>query len=104
MTDHNALRVAALVQLAQTQPKVRELLERVEVDLPPYGELAPGVPGMEVWGNLKDAVDRVSYDPQAQNDLLYSTTMFAAVLAEVATAQQERIEALERALSVEAKS
>ena len=106
MTDHAFLRSAALIQLAHSQPKIRALLERIEgrsgaggaTDLPSYAELAPGVPGMEVFGGLGDAVERLSYDVQAQNDPIYGVVMYTAVLTEIVAAQQDALVELREAL------
>ena len=105
MSDAHVLHTAAIIQMGQTLPKVQQLLDDSGAELPSYGTLAPGIPALRVYGTLKDAVERVGYDPTAQNDPVYAAVMYSAALAEIAVGQQETIEELrERLAKLEERS
>src|SRR5829696_8344928 len=98
MTDPNLLRVAVAVLRAQAQPELRRLLASAvaEEDLHPFSN-----PGLQGFGTLSDALERVSFDLVASGDDAYANTVFLAVQTKILAAVldenaelRERVEAL----------
>jgi hypothetical protein len=91
MTDPNVLRVAVAVLRAQTQPELSRLLKSLvpEEDMRPFRN-----PGLQGFGTLADALDRVGWDLTASGDDVYAGAVFLAAQTKIAAAQQGIISAV----------
>jgi hypothetical protein len=96
MADTTLLETVGKIERATTLPALVELLSKVvaEEDLVPYSEAVGHQPRFEPFGDVRDALQRISIDRGATDQ--FARDISIGALIRVVVAQQKQIDALLR--------